>query len=77
MHNGGEEFHDWFMLNKAPEFVKSVIRPVRQLAGLGCPPEKFNTNRSERTNGVIQDYVKRECGGGAVNEYIFAMTMQN
>ncbi len=76
MHNGGEEFHDWFMLNKAPEFVKSVIRPVRQLAGLGCPPEKFNTNRSERTNGVIQDYVKPECGGGAVNEYIFAMTMQ-
>ena len=76
MHDGCNDFYDWFNLNKASEFVNSVINPVRKLAGLGCPPEKFNTNRSERTNGIIQDFVKRECSGSKVNEYIFALTMQ-
>ena len=42
--------------------IRSVISPVRQRAGLGFPPEKFTTNRSERTNGVLQDCVKLECG---------------
>ena len=49
---------------------------MRKLAGLGCPPEKFTTNLSERTNGIIQDYVKRECSVNKVNEYVFALTMQ-
>ena len=76
MHNRCEEFNDWFNDNKTDAFVNSVISPVRKLAGLGCPPEKFTTNRSERTYGIIQDYVKRECSGSKVNEYVFASTMQ-
>ena len=76
MHNRCEEFYDWFNDNKTDEFVNSVINPVRKLAGLGCPPEKFTTNRSKRTNGIIQDYLKRECSGNKVNEYVFALTMQ-
>lgn len=57
MHDRSEEFYDWFSDNKADEFANSVINPVRKLAGLGCPPEKFTTNRSERTNGIVQDYI--------------------
>ena len=75
LHPHGGEFHNWFSSNKAGEFIKSVIHPVRQLAGLGCPPKKFDTNRSERTNGVTQDFVRRECDG-PVNEYVFAKAMQ-
>ena len=76
-HIAGKNFYDWFLKQKAPEFIRSVISPVRQRAGLGCPPTRFTTNRSERTNGVIQDFIKRECGQGKVDEYVFATTLQN
>lgn len=72
----GKVFYEWFVQNKEAEFLQSVISPVRQRAGLGCPPERFTTNRSERTNGVIQDFVKRECGQSKVDEYVFAVTLQ-
>ena len=32
-----------------------------QRAGLGFPPAKFTTNRSEQTNRSIQEFVKKEC----------------
>ena len=63
-HEKGAEFYEWFIKNRAnKEFVENVIRPVPERAGLGCPPERFTTNRSERTNCVIQDFVKRKTGG--------------
>ncbi len=74
-HDKGAEFYEWFLKNKAKEFVESVIHPVRERAGLGCPPERFTTNRSERTNGVIQDFVKQKAGG-KVDEYVFAQTLK-
>lgn len=74
-HNNGAVFHEWFIANKAVSFLQSVISPVRQRAGLGCPPERFTTNRSERTNGVIQEFIQQECNG-KVDEYVFAVTLQ-
>ena len=74
-HEKGAEFCEWFLKNKAKEFVESVVRPARERAGLGCPPERFTTNKSERTNGVIQDFVKRKTGG-KVDEYVFAQTLK-
>ena len=47
-------------LEKHEEFIRSVISPIRQRAGLGFPPEKFTTNRSDRTNSVLQDCVNAE-----------------
>ena len=47
-------------LEKHEEFIRSVISPIRQRAGLGFPPDKFTTNRSERTNSVLQDCVNAE-----------------
>jgi hypothetical protein len=64
-----KKFHKWFQKNKSEKFVNHVIAPVHQRAGLGCPPEKFTTNRSERTNGVIQDYVKRKHGHRLVDVF--------
>ena len=74
-HNAGKNFYDWFLKQKVPEFIRSVISPVHQRAGLGCPPTRFTTNKLERTNGVIQDF-KRECGQGKVDKYAFATTLQ-
>jgi hypothetical protein len=76
LHPKGEQFHSWFKKNKAKEFAESVISSVRQRAGLGCPPEKFTTNRSERTNGIIQDFIKRDCGKDKVDEYTFVKSLE-
>ena len=47
-------------LEKHEEFIRSFISPIRQRAGLGFPPDKFTTNRSECTNSVLQDCVNAE-----------------
>ena len=47
-------------LEKHEEFIRIFISPIRQRAGLGFPPDKFTTNRSERTNSVLQDCVNAE-----------------
>jgi hypothetical protein len=75
-HPSGSTFYDWFVKLKAQEFLESVISPVRQRGGLGYPPERFITNRSERTNGVIQEFVRQECDRKKVDEYVFATTLR-
>ena len=34
-----------------------MLRPVREEAGLGCPPQQFTTNASEAVNSVIKNQV--------------------
>ena len=63
-------------LQKKEEFIRSVISPVRQNAGLSCPPDKFTNNRSERTNDVLQDCVKRERGTAKIDEYTLIKTLE-
>ena len=50
LHKSVAEFHTWFKDKKGKEFAMSVISPVRERAGLGCPPERFTTNRSDQQN---------------------------
>ena len=75
-HASGNKFYKWFQTNKGKKFANHVITPVCQRAVLGFPPAKFTTNRSERTNGVIQDYVKRKCGRRLVDVFTFAVTLK-
>ena len=63
-------------MKKTEGFIRSVISPVRQRAGLGCPPDKFTTNRSERKNGVLQDCVKGERGTAKIDEYTLVKTLE-
>ena len=63
-------------LEKTEEFIRSVISPVRQRAGLGCAPDKFTTNRSERTNGILQDCAKRECRTAKIDAYTLVKTLE-
>ena len=76
LHQNGKAFHSWFGLNKKEDFIRSVISPVCQRAGLGCPPEKFTTNRSERTNGVLQDCIKRDCGTAKTDKYTLVKSIE-
>ena len=50
-------FHSWFTHNKAEIIKSTMLRPVREEAGLGCPPEPFTTNSSEAVNAVIKNQV--------------------
>ena len=52
-----------------------MIRPVRQRAGLGSPPDRFTTNRSEQTNRSIQEFVKSESKGKKVDEFTFCVAL--
>ena len=74
--SNGKVFHSLFGSNETEEFIRSVISPVRQRAGLGCPPDKFTTNRSERTNGVLQSCVKHECRTAKIDEYTLVKTLE-
>ena len=69
-HANGLKCFQWFVKNKENKMLNHVIAPVRQRAGLGCPPSKFTTNRSERTNCImIQDFIKRRYGLRCVNVF--------
>ena len=46
-------FFDWFISNKAEEIVTNMIRPIREAAGLGCPPSPYYTNDNECMNSVM------------------------
>ena len=77
MHPSGLFFHKWFCDNKRKEFLTSAINPVRQRAGLGCPPERFTTNRSEQTNRLIQEFTRAESKGGKkVHEFSFCVSLR-
>ena len=76
LHTNGQAFFDWFVSRKRGEFINSVISTVRQSAGLGCPPDRFTTNRSEQTNRAIQEFVKSECKGAKkVDEFTFSVCL--
>ena len=57
------QFIQWFKLNKEVIIKKSMLRPVREKAGLGSPPIAFTTNASESVNAVLKrkvDYKRNE-----------------
>ena len=53
--NGG--FYNWFVQHKSDMIKSTMLRPVREEAGLGCPPQPFTTDLSEAVNAVIKNQV--------------------
>lgn len=45
-------FFDWFVHNKSSPIVTTMLKSVREEAGLGSPPESFTTNASETVNSI-------------------------
>ena len=54
---GGDGFYKWFCERKAAVIKETMLRPVREDAGLGCPPQPFTTNASETTNFILKNKV--------------------
>ena len=46
--------YDWFVKHKASIVKGTMLKNVREEAGLGVPPEPFTTNASETINSVIK-----------------------
>ena len=61
-------------LEKHEEFIRSVISPIRQRAGLGFPPDKFTTNRSNTHKQCPSGL--RECGTARIDEYTLVKTLE-
>lgn len=56
-------FYQWFQRYHAEEIMRTMLRPVRQAAGLGDPPSEFFTNDSESLNSTFKQFLsfkKRE-----------------
>ncbi len=76
-HKNGQAFQQWFNEHTLQKFLKSVIAPASERSGLGKPPVKFTTNRCERSNGLIQDFLTRKQGStGKCDEHTFAIALQ-
>lgn len=48
------EFCEWFLKNKVAVIRQTMLRSVREEAGLGSPPEPFTTNASTCINNIIK-----------------------
>ena len=57
------KFHEWFKKNKASDMIKTMIKPVRQKAGLGESPPPFYTNLSESLNRHLKRKVDQKQSG--------------
>ena len=51
------QFVRWFRTYKLSVFVQSMLRPIRESARLGTPPDEFTTNPSESANAVLKTKV--------------------
>ena len=47
-------FFDWFLKNKLMTVESCMLKPVREFAGLGSPPDPFYTNDVESANRIIK-----------------------
>ena len=52
-------FTYWFKWHKCDTVVASLLRPIREQAGLGYPPEQFTTNASESINALLKNKVDK------------------
>ena len=52
------QLFDWFSTYHAKDVHNSMIVPVRERVGLGCPPAHFTTNGNESINNVIKQAIQ-------------------
>ena len=63
MHDRGSDFYDWFLKYKSNILLSTMLKPVREKAGLGSPPDIFTTNASESLNAVLKSKsIINNCG---------------
>ena len=61
--NSPQEFHSWFMEHGRDVVATTMIRPVRETAGLGSPPQPYYTNDIESKNNILKQHLGRKASG--------------
>ena len=56
MYGAQPGVYEWFTQNKMTTLMWTMMKPVREEAGLGSPPESFTTNASETVNSIIKSH---------------------
>lgn len=51
----GDGSYEWFNEHKAPVVKETMLKQIREDAGLGCPPQSFTTNASETANFILKN----------------------
>ena len=54
------EFYSWFRRHSRDVIAKSMLRSIREKAGLGSPPEPYYTNDIESKNNILKQHVNRK-----------------
>ena len=54
----GKEFYQWFIRYEYHIFKATMLKPVREKAGLRSPPLQFSTNASECVNAILKNKVE-------------------
>ena len=57
-YNSPPQFHSWFQVNCRGTVVENMLRPVRERALLGSPPQPYYTNEVESKNNVLKQQLK-------------------
>ena len=55
--NKSERFYHWFVQYESNIIKDTMLKPVREKAGLGSPPSYFSTNPSESVNAILKSKV--------------------
>ena len=58
--NNPKTFHSWFVENERDVVAHNIIRPLREKAGLGSPPQPYYTNEVESKNNILKQRVKHK-----------------
>ena len=77
---GDVPFFEWFKRYHADVVKSTMLRPVRELAGLGNPPMEYCTNDSESINSAVKQFVNfKKSDWPVFNENMkkFVETQQN
>ena len=54
------EFHSWFKVYCREVIAMSMLHPVQEKAGLGCPPSPYYTNDIEYKNNILKQHLHRK-----------------
>ncbi|XP_071490395.1 uncharacterized protein [Diadema antillarum] len=56
------EFSTWFRRFKSADVKTSMLKPLRNQAGLGDPPRQFTTNDAESINAMVSKWISGKKG---------------
>ena len=62
------EFHTWFMQHGREVIARSMLRPIREKAGLGSSPGPYYTNDIESKNNIIKQHI--HCKSSHLPEFV-------